>query len=79
MRSAPITPAKPTSITVRWLSTFSPTRKPTRKSVAAASAQTGQPLAIMPGRDPFLKPIHDVRTMRRSGGPRAPRPETPRG
>ena len=36
------TPAKPTSITLRGASTFSPTRKPARKTAAPASSQTGQ-------------------------------------
>ena len=43
IRSAPITPAYPTSMTVRGCSMSSPTRKPTRKSVTAARSQTGQP------------------------------------
>ena len=42
IRSAPTTPAKPTSITLRWASTLSPTRKPARKTQAAASSHTGQ-------------------------------------
>ena len=42
IRCAPTTPAKPTSITLRWASTFSPTRKPPRKTAAPASSQIGQ-------------------------------------
>ena len=42
IRSAPITPEYPTSITLRGASTLIPIRKPSRKTVAAASSQTGQ-------------------------------------
>ena len=42
IRCAPTTPAKPTSITLRCASTFSPTRKPPRKTAAPASSQIGQ-------------------------------------
>ena len=41
MRCAPIGPAYPTSITFECPQTFSPTLKPPRKTVAAASTQTG--------------------------------------
>ena len=42
IRWAPTTPANPTSITLRCASTLSPTRKPARKTQAAASSHTGQ-------------------------------------
>ena len=42
MRLAPTTPARPTSITPRGASTFSPTRNPSRNTAAAASTQVGQ-------------------------------------
>jgi len=41
IRSAPTTPAKPTSITFE-VSMFRPTRKPIRKTVAPTSIQVGQ-------------------------------------
>ena len=42
IRSAPTTPARPTSITPRGVSTLSPIRKPRRNTAAAARTQTGQ-------------------------------------
>ena len=42
IRLAPTTPASPTSITPRGVSRLSPTRKPSRKTAAAASTQVGQ-------------------------------------
>ena len=42
IRSAPTTPASPTSITPRGASRLSPTRKPSRKTAAAAITQVGQ-------------------------------------
>jgi hypothetical protein len=64
IRSAPITPAYPTSITVRAFWTSSPARKPTRKRLVATSAHTGQRSTGSRGRALRRKPIQAVRARR---------------
>ena len=66
IRSAPTTPAKPTSITPRGVSRLRPIRSPPRKTASPASSQTGHERAGFARRP--RKPIHDVRTTRYASG-----------
>src|SRR4051812_1964771 len=65
IRSAPITPEYPTSITFEDRQ-FNPTRKPARKTVADASTHTGQTNAARGGWS--LRATHTQRTSSQTSG-----------
>ena len=73
IRSAPTTPASPTSITPRGVSTFSPIRNPRRNTAAAASTQVGQTELSKPAAPPETRPTARGRAGTRARDRRAGR------